>query len=555
MQIKQKWILGFLLLMLLVGVVGYFSLTRLSEAAGPLDSDVPQAIEQMDLAFYLHELSNTTRYYDEVLTQSARNYAFTQDKKWELRYRDIEPKLDNVIKQAIEKGGEESGRFFESVDGANIALVKMEYESIELVSNGQAEKAVEILESSEYWDQKEIYKQGLENYVHERDTERTEALSASIKAAALAAKRTMRFTKIIVRSAVFFIIFVLVSGLILGTLVARIASGPVKKFGNEKIGLLFLKVLVLILFCEFCAMLILQRMSLSGVWMIAMNLVLLGALAAPLLYRYTIRPIYDALEQQKKADKTLEALNSDLSRTAQKLQAANHELKDFVYIASHDLREPLRKISSFGMLLKDSLEGKLESDDQENIDFMIDGASRMNHMIEGLLMYSRLGKNEIPTEQIDLNETIEQLKQLELAEMLEESGGTVEVPQPLPKIQGLPVQIRQLLQNFIANGIKYRAEGIKPRIAVKAQDLGEGQVRIEVQDNGIGIDEKFRDDVFKMFRRLHSRQEYEGTGIGLAICKRIIERHNGRIGVESTPGQGATFWFILSRASETVEVA
>ena len=137
--------------------------------------------------------------------------------------------------------------------------------------------------------------------------------------------------------------------------------------------------------------------------------------------------------------------------------------------------------------------------------------------------------------------------------MLEETSGTVEVPQPLPKIQGQPVQIRQLLQNFIANGIKYHAKGVTPRIVVRARDIGEGQVRIEVQDNGIGIDEKFRDDVFKMFKRLHSRQEYEGTGIGLAICKRIIDRHNGQIGVDSTPSQGATFWFTLSYANETVE--
>ena len=214
----------------------------------------------------------------------------------------------------------------------------------------------------------------------------------------------------------------------LGTLAGRIGAGLVGKSWNDKVGLLFFKVLALVLFCEACAMLILRGLSLTGVWRNTMELVLLGALAAPLLYRYTVRPIYDALEQRKKAEKALEALNSDLSQTAEKLQAVNHELKDFVYIASHDLREPLRKISSFGMLLKDSLEGKLESDDQENIDFMIDGASRMNHMIEGLLMYSRLGKTEIPTEQIDLNETISQLKQLELTKMLEESGGTVEVP-------------------------------------------------------------------------------------------------------------------------------
>jgi signal transduction histidine kinase len=257
-----------------------------------------------------------------------------------------------------------------------------------------------------------------------------------------------------------------------------------------------------------------------------------------------------AEEMLKEANQQLAASNRELMMLTQKLEEANHELKDFVYIASHDLREPLRKVTSFGGILKESLEGKLSGDDQENLKFMIDGADRMTKMIEGLLAYSRIGSKEVQTEEIDLNEIVEQLRQIELAKMIEESEATIELPQPLPKIQANAVQIRQLLQNLVGNAIKYRTKDVKPIIIIRAKYTDDG-MRIEVQDNGIGIDEKYYEDIFKMFRRLHSRREYEGTGIGLSVCKKIIEKHNGKIGVESKLGQGSTFWFTLPVKQQT----
>jgi len=256
--------------------------------------------------------------------------------------------------------------------------------------------------------------------------------------------------------------------------------------------------------------------------------------------------------ERKKAENLLKVTNqklvtsnNSLTETRNKMEKANQELKDFVYIASHDLREPLRKISSFGSLLKDSLEGKLSKENQENMKFMIDGAERMNKMIEGLLMYSRVGTKEAPLEEVNLNEVIEQLRQVELSALLEENSATIEVPGQLPKVWANSVQISQLLQNLIANGIKYQSQGANPRIVITTGSTPEGQIRINVKDNGIGIEEKYCSDVFKMFRRLHSRREYDGTGIGLSICKRIVEKHNGQIGVESEPGKGSTFWFTL----------
>jgi light-regulated signal transduction histidine kinase (bacteriophytochrome) len=238
-----------------------------------------------------------------------------------------------------------------------------------------------------------------------------------------------------------------------------------------------------------------------------------------------------------------------LKLAAEKLEVTNKELEQFAYIASHDLREPLRKITAFGGLLKESLKGRLDQDDRENLDFMIDGATRMQNIIDDLLSYSRLTTQAKPFDTVDLNETVKQLSLFELSEALKETGGIVEIEGSLPKVAGDESQIRQLLQNLIGNGIKFHLKNKPPAIIIRAKASEEGNIRIEVVDNGIGIDEKFYEKIFIMFTRLHSRSEYDGTGIGLAICKKIVERHGGQIGVVSKPGEGSTFWFTLPGVS------
>ncbi|HXZ94803.1 MAG TPA: PAS domain S-box protein [Dehalococcoidia bacterium] len=262
---------------------------------------------------------------------------------------------------------------------------------------------------------------------------------------------------------------------------------------------------------------------------------------------YGFRGISRDITVQKRLEEEREALLQDIKRINQKLEEANKELQDFVYIASHDLREPLRKISSFGTLLQDSLTGKLNEDQQENFGFMIDGARRMQDMIDALLAYSRLTTKAKAHEWVDLNKVIEDLKKLELATMLDETRGTIHVPEPLPSVQADPSQMHQLFQNLIGNGLKFHKEGIPPEIIIHARNVENNMIRIEVEDNGIGIDENYHDQLFTMFKRLHSRDEYEGTGIGLASCKKIVERHGGDIGIRSTPGKGSTFWFTLPR--------
>jgi len=259
------------------------------------------------------------------------------------------------------------------------------------------------------------------------------------------------------------------------------------------------------------------------------------------------RGISRDITAQKRLEEEREALLQEIRKINQKLEEANKELQDFVYIASHDLREPLRKISSFGTLLQDSLKGRLNEDQQENFEFMIDGSRRMQDMIDALLTYSRLTTKAKPFEWVDLNKVIEDLKKLELATVLDETRGIINVPKPLPSIQADLSQMHQLFQNLIGNGLKFHKEGIPPEIIIRAYEVENNMIRIEVEDNGIGIDEKYHGQLFTMFKRLHPREQYEGTGIGLASCKKIVERHGGNIGIKSTPDKGSTFWLTLPR--------
>ena len=245
----------------------------------------------------------------------------------------------------------------------------------------------------------------------------------------------------------------------------------------------------------------------------------------------------------------LERSNEALKAITSNLEEINSELKNFAYVASHDLREPLRTISLFGQLLEDSLKEQLDEDDRENLRFIIDGASRMTQMIEAMLIFSRVGTIDIQFDNIDLNEAVKELKDLELTVLLEETGGTIFVPDLLPRVNGDAVQVRQLLQNLIANALKYHKPQTPPEVWIRADQVVDNMVRITIEDNGIGIKEEHYKDVFTMFKRLRSKSSYEGAGIGLSVCKKIIERHGGEIGVSSEFGKGTRFWFTLQAAN------
>lgn len=258
-------------------------------------------------------------------------------------------------------------------------------------------------------------------------------------------------------------------------------------------------------------------------------------------------------DANKNLEDKVNARTSELQSTVEKLNESNQQLQQFTYIASHDLREPVRKISSFGSLLNDSLKGTLSEDDQENLDFMIDGANRMQKMIDALLTYSRVTTKEIEKENVDLNQILEELQTLELAIRIEESDAEINIEGPLPNVIGDATQLRQLLQNLVGNALKYIPKDKKPIVKIKAIDQPNNMTRIEITDNGIGIKPEHFENIFVMFRRLHSRSQYEGTGIGLAVCKKIVDRHGGKLSVQSEYKNGSTFSFTVKKSDKNID--
>ncbi|MGA8232092.1 MAG: PAS domain S-box protein [Candidatus Acidiferrales bacterium] len=240
---------------------------------------------------------------------------------------------------------------------------------------------------------------------------------------------------------------------------------------------------------------------------------------------------------------TRKKAEADLLQKVVELNRSNEELGQFAYIASHDLQEPLRMVASYTQLLSRRYKGKLDSDADEFISFAVDGASRMHRMIQDLLAYSRVGTKGKDLLDASSEEALQQAL-MNLRGAIEDSAALV-THDPLPAVMADEMQLIQLFQNLVGNAIKYQNPGV-PRVHVSAVKNGGKKWIFSVQDNGLGIDSQYFEKIFGMFQRLHKREEFAGTGIGLAICKKIVERHGGSISVESELGQGSTFRFVLA---------
>jgi signal transduction histidine kinase len=243
-------------------------------------------------------------------------------------------------------------------------------------------------------------------------------------------------------------------------------------------------------------------------------------------------------QEQTRAEEQLRALTIELERS-------NKELEQFAYVASHDLQEPLRMVSSYTELLEKRYRDRLDSDAREFINFAVDGARRMQRLINDLLEFSRVSTRGKPSELVDANDVLGTVR-ANLGAAIEDAGALV-THEELPTVMMDPTQLGQLLQNLIGNAIKFRAAQ-PPRVHITAREQTDEWV-FAVRDNGIGIEPEYFGRIFVIFQRLHGRTEYPGTGIGLAVCKRIVERHGGRIWVESEPGNGAVFFFTIPKSN------
>ena len=243
---------------------------------------------------------------------------------------------------------------------------------------------------------------------------------------------------------------------------------------------------------------------------------------------------------ERKASETL------LRERAEELQRSNAELEQFAYVASHDLQEPLRMVASYAELLAERYQGKLDAKADKYIGYAVDGAKRMQRLVNDLLAFSRAGRQQASSESADLNRVVQEVVTV-LERAIAQAKATVEIG-PLPVATADAGQIAQVFQNLIGNAVKFHGERA-PIVRVSAAPFGSGW-KFSVADNGIGIDPQYTDRIFQMFQRLHDRASYEGNGIGLPIAKKIVERHCGRIWFESVPGEGTTFFFTLPQSQE-----
>jgi signal transduction histidine kinase len=260
-----------------------------------------------------------------------------------------------------------------------------------------------------------------------------------------------------------------------------------------------------------------------------------------------IRRAFDGAGRLAEVNSQLEASQDrlrdraiELQRSNAELQRSNAELEQFAYVASHDLSAPLRAVAGFSQLLGVRYKGKIDDDADQFITHMQDGVDRMQRIIDDLLAYSRVDRSGLRPETIDLDAVLDEVLHA-LGPEIQDRGAAI-THDALGEACGEPGQLSQVLQNLVSNGMKFTADGIQPQVHI-ATRRADGRVFVSVRDNGIGIDADHAEQIFKMFQRLHSTDDYPGTGIGLAIAKKIIDRHGGRITVESAPGGGTVFTF------------
>jgi signal transduction histidine kinase len=576
MRISQRLILGFLAVTMWVAAVGNISLYQLNQIAKPLNRDLPKSVESISKTSYLDSLAQLIRYYDEVSTQSVRNYAFTQDKKWEQRYKEVEPKLDKVIKEAIENGEEIEKKFFSNVDKANLALVKMEYESIELINNGQTEEAIKLLDSSKYCDYKRTYEQGLEDYVSSRGTKYDEALSSSTKAVNSATKRAQNLLK---TSKLLILIFGFVAIILAvgaGLIISRSIYVPLSKLkaaaaeigegklntriedkSNDEVGQLA---------TSFKKMLDNLKKTTTSIDNLNQEIIERKKVEENL--NHTCEELEKANQELKEMQSQL-VQNEKLASIGQIAAGVAHEMNSPVgFIASNfttleNYMKKIRKlIGMYSELIKeieasertkllDKISDVNKSRENMKIGFILEdlpglfndskeGLERITNIVKTLRDFSRVDQPGNLNE-YNINDGIKTTLIVAKNEIKYDAVIEEELSE-IPLILCNPGQINQVLLNIIVNAaqaVKSQERQDKGCIKIKTYAT-ENDLVCEISDDGPGIESDSLPKIFDPF--FTTKPVGIGTGLGLSISYDIIViKHNGKLIVDSHVGEGTKF--------------
>jgi len=563
-----------------VAVVGHISLFQLNQIAAPLNSGIPESVESISKTSYLDGLAQTIRYYDELLTQSARNYAFTQDKKWIKRYKEVEPKLERAIKEAIDKGEERDREFFSNVDMANRAHIEMEYASIELVNNGQVEEAIKILESERYLDQKRVHEQYLGDYAQRRGAKYDEALSSSTEAVNLITKQSQNLIKtskllVLIFGAVA-VILAVGAGLLISRSIyvpllglkaaaAEIGKGKldtqIEIKSNDEVGQLA---------TSFKKMLKELRKTTTSID--NLNREITERKKA----EESLRLAYEELEKSNKELKETQSQlvqSEKLASIGQLAAGVAHEINTPVgFVASNfeTLENYLKKIKELLQMYGELL-GEIEASEKAElldkadtigksrndmkIDFILkdlprlfndsrEGIDRVTSIVQNLRDFSRID-HPGSLNKYNINDGIKATLVVAQNEIKYEADVETKLSK-VPLILCDAGQINQVLLNIIINAtqaIKFQKRKDKGTITIKTY-VTDDDVVCEISDDGPGIEPDKLSNIFDPF--FTTKPIGEGTGLGLSISYDIIViKHNGKLLVDSSVGEGTKFKIML----------
>ena len=499
-KISRKLYIGFFGFILIIIGLGYIAFIQVSQISEPLNKDFPENIEIIKKNSNLDGLAQFIRYYDEVLTQSARNYAFTADIKWKNRYLSVVPELDRIIQESIEKGDEKDTFFFSSIDESNIALVEMEEKSISLVDQGKLKEAVEILESEEYSKQKKIYQEGLKNYVSRRGYQYSESLEVSTQMLALTTEKVKNSIKRNLSTILILILLSFILSISLSFLISRSISKPIQQLSKAT-----------------------EELK-KGNFKVKVNI-----------------QTGDELEDLGNMfNKTIQSLGS-LEDEYKELEKAKTE---FLSITSHELRSPMTPMKAQLQMILQGYFGKLNVTQRKSLDIVLRNTQRLDKIIVDFLEISRIEAARLKFRFVKepLLPYIQRLVS-EMDNFLPKKNIKIITKiGKLPLIELDPDRIMQVLRNLIHNAKKFSPKDSNILVEVKQENK---MIKFSVKDQGIGIPLKKQQIIFEPFFQAEETmyRKYGGTGLGLAICKGIVESQNGKIVLESKLGKGSTFYF------------